>query len=91
MDLTRMLKDMMTNTSIGRGITSKQGLTPKQFKFLEVLRSFIKQNGYSPSFEEMKQLNGMKSKENVYQYVNNLKKRGYVDFQKHMRRTVVVL
>jgi len=87
-----MQKDIMIKSKgIDKGITSKLGLTPKQAKFLEVLRSFIKQNGYSPSFEEMKQLNGMKSKDNVYQYVNNLKKRGYVDFQKYMRRTVVVL
>mgnify|MGYP003627637916 FL=1 len=87
-----MRKDIMTvNKGIGKGITSKFGLTKKQAKFLEVLRGFIKQNGYSPSFEEMKQLNGMKSKDNVYQYVNNLKKRGYVDFQKYLKRTVVVL
>tara|TARA_R110000787_G_scaffold49852_1_gene119231 strand:+ start:2165 stop:2380 length:216 start_codon:yes stop_codon:yes gene_type:complete len=70
---------------------SKQGLTPKQFKFLEVLRAFIAQNKYSPSFEEMKQLNGMKTKENVYQYVKNLEKRGYLTYIKYSARTIRVI
>ena len=92
MGLTQMLKDMMTNIKgIGKGITSKKGLTQKQAKFLEVLRSFIKQNGYSPSYEEMKQLNSMTSKSNVSEYIKNLKKRGYIDFDAYCRRTVVLL
>ena len=36
-------------------MSDKKGLTPKQAHFLRVLQGFIHQNGYSPSYEEMKQ------------------------------------
>jgi len=78
--------------SIGKGITEvKMGLTQKQAKFLKVIKDFIASNGYSPSYEEMKQLNDMRSKSNVHAYVYNLKKRGYVDVIRHSKRSIVVL
>ncbi len=51
------------NEGITEGITEvKMGLTQKQAKFLAVIKDFIASNGYSPSYEEMKQLNDMRSK-----------------------------
>ena len=80
------------NEGIGKGITEvKMGLTQKQAKFLNVIKDFIASNGYSPSYEEMKQLNDMRSKSNVHAYVYNLKKRGYVDVIRHCKRSIVVL
>ena len=80
------------NEGIGKGITEvKMGLTQKQAKFLKVIKDFIASNGYSPSYEEMKQLNDMRSKSNVHAYVYNLKKRGYVDVIRHSKRSIVVL
>ena len=77
---------------IGKGITDgKMGLTQKQAKFLKVIKDFIAANGYSPSYEEMKQMNGMKSKSVVHGYVYRLKKRGYVDIIRHSKRSIVVL
>ena len=77
---------------IGKGITeTKMGLTKKQAKFLKVIKDFIEANGYSPSYEEMKQLNDMRSKSNVHAYVYSLKKRGYVDIIRHSKRSIVVL
>ena len=77
---------------IGKGITEvKMGLTEKQAHFLKVIKDFIASNGYSPSYEEMKQLNGMRSKSNVHAYVYSLKKRGYVDVIRHSKRSIVVL
>ena len=82
---------MMTNIKgIGKGITKKQGLTPKQANFLKVLQGFIHQNGYSPSYEEMKQMNDMKSKSNVHEYIKNLEKRGYLTYEKYCNRTIMV-
>jgi len=78
--------------SIGKGITEgKMGLTQKQAKFLAVIKDFIAQNGYSPSYEEMKQMNGMRSKSHVHAMVYALKKRGYVDVIRHSKRSIVVL
>ena len=69
----------------------KLGLTEKQAKFLQVIQQFIENNGYSPSYEELKQLNNMKSKSNVHSYVHALKKRGYIDFIAYSNRSIVVL
>ena len=77
---------------IAEGITeAKMGLTKKQAHFLKVIKDFVASNGYSPSYEEMKQLNGMRSKSNVHAYVYALKKRGYVDIIRHSKRSIVVL
>ena len=77
---------------ITEGITeSKMGLTQKQAKFLAVIKDFIASNGYSPSYEELKQMNGMKSKSNVHAYVYALKKRRYLDIIRHSKRSIVVL
>jgi hypothetical protein len=34
----------------------KDGLTPKQMKVYKMIKTFIKANGYSPSYEELKYL-----------------------------------
>ena len=80
------------NKGIAEGITeSKMGLTQKQAKFLAVIKDFIAANGYSPSYEEMKQMNGLRSNSNVHSYVYALKKRGYLDIIRHSKRSIVVL
>jgi len=80
------------NEGITEGITEvKMGLTEKQAKFLAVIKDFIASNGYSPSYEEMKQLNDMRSKSVVHGYVYRLKKRGYLDIIRHSKRSIVVL
>ena len=80
------------NKGIAEGITeAKMGLTEKQAHFLKVIKDFIASNGYSPSYEEMKQLNGMRSKSHVHAVVYALKKRGYVDIIRHSKRSIVVL
>ena len=77
---------------MNEGITEvKMGLTQKQAKFLAVIKDFIASNGYSPSYEEMKQLNDMRSKSVVHGYVYRLKKRGYLDIIRHSKRSIVVL
>ena len=80
------------NKGIGKGITEvKMGLTQKQARFLKVIKDFVAANGYAPSYEEMKQMNGLRSKSNVHAYVYSLKKRGYVDVIRHSKRSIVVL
>ena len=56
----------------------KQGLTPKQKVVFEVIRDFIKQNGVAPSYEELKQLIGSKSKSHVHGFVHQLMQRGWI-------------
>jgi len=72
-------------------MSNKKGLTPKQMNFLAKIKDFIEANGYSPSYEELKQMNNMKSKSNVHAYVQALKKRGYLDDIPYSKRSIVVL
>ena len=77
---------------IGKGITEpKKGLTPKQIKFLQEIQVFTKTNGYPPSYEELKQLLGLKSKSSVHRYIHTLKKRGYLDFLPAQSRSLYLL
>ena len=79
------------NNGIGKGIGMKQfGLTPKQAKFLKFLADFIEQNGYSPSYEEMKQVLNYKSKTRIHAFVHSLKSRGYVRLIPYLKRSIII-
>ena len=83
---------MTEDNGITEGITDdKKGLTPKQHKFLQVIQSFIQANGYAPSYEELRQLTGLKSKSNVHSKMHALKRRGYLDFLPHSSRSLYLL
>ena len=66
------------------------GITPKQAKFLRFLANFIDQNGYTPSYEEMKQVLNYKSKSRIHAFVHSLKKRGYVRLLPYMKRSIMI-
>ena len=76
---------------IAEGITeAKMGLTKKQARFLKVIKDFIASNGYSPSYEEMKQVLNYKSKSRIHAFVHSLKKRGYVRLIPYMKRSIII-
>ena len=69
----------------------KLGLTPKQKKVYDLIVSFINSNGFSPSYEELKQLINSNSKSHVHALVHQLKKRGWIDFGKGRNRSIFVV
>ena len=76
---------------IGKGIGKEEyGLTPKQAKLLKFLANFMDQNGYSPSYEEMKQVLNYKSKSRIHSFVHSLRKRGYVRLIPYMKRSIII-
>ena len=76
---------------IADGIAEEDyGLTPKQAKFLKFLANFIDQNGYTPSYEEMKQILNYKSKSRIHAFVHGLKNRGYVRLIPFMKRSIMI-
>ena len=76
---------------IGKGIgKDNYRLTPKQAKFLKFLANFIEQNGYSPSYEEMKQVLNYQSKSRIHAFVHSLRKRGYVRLIPYMKRSIII-
>jgi len=70
---------------------NKEGLTPKQKKFYDVIKDFVKANGYAPSYEEMKQLNGMNSKSQVHGYVHRLIARGWIKNGNGRNRSISIV
>ena len=76
---------------IADGIAEEDyGLTPKQAKFLKFLANFIDQNGYTPSYDEMKQILNYKSKSRIHAFVYSLKKRGYLRLIPYMKRSIMI-
>ena len=66
-------------------------LTPKQHKLLMYIDDFIKTNGHSPSFEEMKSAVGLKSKSGIHALINSLEERGFIRKLAHKARALEVL
>ncbi|MBR5154338.1 MAG: transcriptional repressor LexA [Alphaproteobacteria bacterium] len=66
-------------------------LTPKQHKLLVYIDEFIKQTGHSPSFEEMKEAVGLKSKSGIHALLNSLEERGFVRKLAHKARALEVI
>ncbi len=66
-------------------------LTPKQHKLLMYIDGFIKKNGHSPSFEEMKAAVGLKSKSGIHALINSLEERGFIRKLAHKARALEVL
>ena len=69
----------------------KDGLTPKQMKVYKMIKTFIKANGYSPSYEELKQLIGSKSKSHVHGLVHQLIRRGWIGKGNGRNRSIYML
>ena len=79
-----MPKDMMTNTK-------KEGLTPKQKIFFDIIKEFIEMNKFAPSYEELKQLNNMHSKSQVHGYVHRLIARGWIKNGNGRNRSISIV
>ena len=69
----------------------KQGLTPKQKIVFDVIKDFISQNGVAPSYEELKQLIGSKSKSHVRAFVHQLINRGWIGRGNGRNRSIYIL
>ena len=70
-------------------IAKKANLTPKQKRILDFIVSFFKKNDYAPSLAEIaKHFN--KSVTTIYQYIDLLKQKGFLDKQKNIWRSIVL-
>lgn len=67
------------------------GLTPKQKHLLEYLKSFIGENDYPPSFDEMKLACGLKSKSGVHRMLSALEERNHIRRLPHRARAIEIL
>ena len=72
-------------------VSKTLGLTPNMKKMMDIIKKYIKTNGFSPSYEELKQLCGLRSKSGVHRYLHCLKEIGYINFKYNMKRGIEVL
>ena len=67
------------------------GMTKKQYQVLEFIEDFISQHGYSPSYEEIREGLGLKSKSSVYAIVKKLVKIGRISSREKESRSIEII
>jgi repressor LexA len=66
-------------------------LTRKQHELLSFIDRHLKQTGFSPSFEEMKDALNLKSKSGIHRLISALEERGFLGRRHHRARALEVL
>lgn len=66
-------------------------LTEKQYKLLIFINKVTKETGSSPSFEEMKDAIGLKSKSGIHSLINALEEREFIRKLPHKARALEVI
>ena len=66
-------------------------LTQKQYQLLHYVNGHLKQNGIAPSFEEMKEHLGLRSKSGVHRLIKALEERGFIRRLHHRARALEVI
>ena len=65
-------------------------MTPKQFALFGFIREFSEKNGYAPSFDEMKDFMGLKSKSGIHRLLKELEGQNILTRQPHQTRGVIL-
>lgn len=66
-------------------------LTKKQLELLRYIESHMKKRGVSPSFDEMKEALGLKSKSGIHRLITGLEERGFIRRLPHRARALEIL
>ena len=66
-------------------------LTPKQKKVLEIIYSYIKNDGYPPSLSDLKNALDVASNQAVLNFLNALEEKGYIAREKGEVRGIQIL
>ena len=63
-------------------------MTNKAKKLFDFIQSYIQKNGIAPSFDEMKNFMGLKSKSSIFQYLDYLQENKYIVKDKLKSRSI---
>ena len=63
-------------------------MTNKAKKLFDFIQSYIQKNGIAPSFDEMKNFMGLKSKSSIFQYLDYLQENKYIERDKLKSRSI---
>ena len=67
------------------------GSTKRQLELYDFIKAYIVENSVSPSFDEMKDALGFKSKSGVHRLLESLERRRLIKRLKHTSRSIVVI
>ncbi len=66
-------------------------LTRRQFQLLRFIHQFVQEHGTPPSFEEMREALGLRSKSGIHRLLSGLEERGYIRRLAYRARALEVL
>jgi len=66
-------------------------MTERQKLVLDFIQTFVKMRGFAPSYSEIAQGLGMRSKSNIHRLVHVLEERGLLQIKPHMVRSLKVV
>lgn len=66
------------------------GLTSKQAQLLDFIRDYRSENGFTPSYDEMREEMGLASKSGIHRLVTALEERGHVFRVPNLARCIVL-
>lgn len=67
-----------------------KGLTKRQREILDFIQHYIEEHHYSPSYREIQEHFGYASLGSVYKHLKVLQRKGVVEAEKHMARSVAI-
>ncbi|NCN58826.1 repressor LexA [Candidatus Roizmanbacteria bacterium CG22_combo_CG10-13_8_21_14_all_38_20] len=70
---------------------TKKTLTPRQKQVLDFIKSYISQNDYAPTYEEIGKAVKLSSTATIHNHIKALEKKGYIQKQRNVTRGLVVL
>ncbi len=66
-------------------------ITKRQKELIDFIKEFYLENGYGPSYDEMKDALGLAAKSNIHTMIKSLEVRGFVRRLPHMARSIEVI
>lgn len=66
-------------------------MTKSQENIYNIIKDFIKNNGYSPTIREIGEMAGLKSPATVFTHLEALEEGGYIKSERSKSRTIRIL
>jgi repressor LexA len=88
--VSRQLEDVFVGM-VAEFCEGKHMLTRKQYELLVFIDQRLKEAGVSPSFDEMKDALGLRSKSGIHRLITGLEERGFIRRLPHRARALEVL
>lgn len=66
-------------------------MTPKQKEMFIAIRDYIEKYGFSPSIRDLCEMTGKSSPATVHYLLQQLKKKGYIEYIFHKNRTIHIM